>query len=228
MTADAQERPVDGATVSGRIAAIHDRIRCAGGDPAVIELLGVTKGFGPDVVPVALGAGLRILGENYAQELITKAAWLAERPGLGQVAWHFIGQLQRNKVRLLAPYVSLWQSIDRPELVAAVARLAPAAAVLIQVNTTAEPQKGGCAPAEVADLVEGAQAAGLVVQGLMTVGPTETDTDPRPAFEMLRGLVDRLGLTTCSMGMSDDLEQAVQEGTNMVRIGRALFGPRPR
>ena len=106
------------------------------------------------------------------------------------------------------------------------ARRAPGAAVLVQVDATGEGQKSGCPPAEAPALVERAQAAGLDVVGLMTVGPTDPGADPVPAFAATRALLDRLGLAVCSMGMTDDLEAAVREGSTMVRIGRALFGPR--
>ena len=230
----------DGALVARRLAALRERIRSAGGDDRAIEVVGVTKGFPPPIVGAALAAGLTSLGENYAQELLAKirlaggsgsAAGCVGAPDArrgipGEVSWQFIGALQRNKVRLLAPYVQRWQSIDRPTLVDELARRAPGARLLLQVNTTGEPQKSGCAPDDVGPLLERATSAGLVVEGLMTVGPTDLEASPAAAFRLLRGLVDRHGLRWCSMGMSDDLEIAVREGTNMIRVGRALFGPR--
>ena len=213
--------------VSERLAALHQRIRRAGGDPAAITVVAVTKALPPEVVASAIGAGLRVLGENYAQELAAKAEWLAARPQLGAVAWQFIGHLQRNKIRLIVPHVACIQSVDRPEVVDELAKRAPGASILVQVNTTAEPQKGGCPPAEVEALCARAVDAGLVVQGLMTVGPTGEE-NPAPAFATLRQLVDRLGLQVCSMGMTDDLEVAVGEGSTMIRVGTALFGPRIR
>jgi hypothetical protein len=212
--------------VAERLAAIEARIRSAGADPAAIAVVAVTKGFPPPVVGAAVGAGLRLLGENYAQELLAKVAWLADRREFGDVSWQFIGHLQRNKVRQLAPSVSCFQSVDRPELVDELARRAPGAHILVQVNTTAEPQKAGVAPPDTAALVRRATDAGLVVDGLMTVGPTD-DTSPRPAFAQLRRLCDDLDLAVCSMGMTEDLEVAVGEGSTMIRVGTALFGPRP-
>ncbi len=100
--------------------------------------------------------------------------------------------------------------------------------MLIQVDTTGEPGKGGCTVGEVAALVERATERGLVVCGLMTVGPTGADSEAaRPGFRRVRALVDDLGLAVCSMGMSDDLLVAVEEGSTEVRVGTALFGPRP-
>jgi uncharacterized pyridoxal phosphate-containing UPF0001 family protein len=165
-----------------------------------------------------------MIGENYAQELLDKRA-VAQDAGL---AIHFIGRLQSNKVRLVADAVAVWETVDRPSLVDEIARRGPGATVLIQVNATGEPNKGGCPPDDVRLLAERARAAGLMVDGLMTVGPTEGGAEAaRPAFRVVRSLVDELGLVTCSMGMTDDLEVAVDERTTRVRLGTALFGPRP-
>ena len=188
-----------------------------------VDVLAVTKGFGPDAVTAAADVGLRAIGENYAQELVTKAPTAAAR-GLDV---HFIGQLQSNKVGRLAGLVDVWETVDRPRLVEAIARRAPGATVLVQVDTTAEPGKGGCPVDAVPALVDAARRAGLVVAGLMTVGPTTGGAEAaRPGFRVVRRLVDELGLRTCSMGMSDDLEVAVEEGSTEVRVGTALFGPR--
>jgi pyridoxal phosphate enzyme (YggS family) len=208
-----------------RLAVVRRRIADAGGDPTAITVVAVTKTFGPEVVRLALQAGLRDLGENYAQELVAKAAAGAGAP---TPRWQFIGHLQRNKVRHLVPHVHRFQSIDRADLVDELGHRAPGARLLFQVNTTAEAQKAGCAPGDVGALVERARSAGLVVEGLMTVGPTDAAVSARPAFALLRRLVDDHGLDICSMGMTQDLEVAVGEGSSMLRIGRALFGPRHR
>jgi pyridoxal phosphate enzyme (YggS family) len=211
--------------VTARLAVVRERIREAahrGGRPgAAIRLVAVTKGVGVPAVTEALAAGVSELGESRAQELLSKAPALAD----WTPAWHFVGRLQRNKVPALAPVVTLWQSVDRPEAGQAIARRAPGARVLVEVNVGGDPKKGGCAPSLAAGLVESLSAAGLAVEGLMTVPPL--GADPRPAFAALRELGDRLGLVELSMGMSDDFEVAVEEGATMVRVGRALFGPRP-
>jgi pyridoxal phosphate enzyme (YggS family) len=208
-----------------RLARVHERIAAAGGDPAAITLLAVTKGFGPEVAIAAADAGLVDLGENYAQELVAKAP---EVSAAGfDVRWHAIGRLQRNKVRSLAGIVSLWQTVDRVDLGAEIAKRAPGAAVLAQVNVSDEPQKGGCAPAEVGDLVAALRDLGLEVGGLMTVGRTGAPAEARAGFTILRRLADDLELPIRSMGMSGDLDVAVAEGSTMVRVGAALFGPRP-
>lgn len=204
-------------------ARIRDRIAAAGGDPAAIRLLAVTKGHGADVVRAAAAAGLVDVGESYARELLGKAEELD-----GQVAlrWHFIGQLQRNKVRALALRVHLWQSVDRVALGAEVARRAPGAAVLAQVNLTDDPRRGGCPPADAPELVAHLRDLGLDVRGLMAVAARGGPDVARAGFRTVRALADRLELPERSMGMTGDLELAVQEGTTMVRIGTALFGTR--
>lgn len=205
---------------------VRDRIAAAGGDPATVTVLAVTKGFGPEVALAAARAGLVELGENYAQELVAKAPVVAAGYD-GAVRWHAIGRLQRNKVSALAEVVSLWQSVDRPELGDEIARRAPGARVLVQVDLSGEPAKGGCAPAGVPALVARLTDAGLAVDGLMGMGPVGPAESARAGFALLRELADGLALPTRSMGMSDDLEVAVEEGSTMVRVGRALFGARP-
>jgi len=186
-------------------------------------VLPVTKGFGPDAVRAAAGAGCAAIGENYAQEVAAKAPVAA---GLG-LAVHFIGQLQTNKVRHLAGAVAVYETVDRARLVVELAKRAPGAVVLVQVDTTGETGKGGCPIGTVPDLVAAARDAGLVVDGLMTVGPTTGGPEAaRPGFRAVRRLVDELGLRTCSMGMTADLDVAVEEGSTRVRVGTALFGPR--
>jgi pyridoxal phosphate enzyme (YggS family) len=211
------------AAVAANLAGVHDRIRAAGGDPGRVTVVAVTKGFGPEVARAALDAGLSVLGENYAQELLDKVAALAPaRP-----SWHFLGRLQTNKVRHLAPHVALWQSVDRPGVVREIAKRAPGAAVLVQLNLSGEPQKGGAALADGPALVGLARDEGLDVRGLMGVGPAGEPEDARPGFERLVALADALELPERSIGMSADLEVAVRAGATMVRVGRDLFGPRP-
>jgi uncharacterized pyridoxal phosphate-containing UPF0001 family protein len=143
---------------------------------------------------------------------------------------HSIGQLQSNKIKQLAGIVDVWQSVDRLALLTEIAKRSPhsGAEVLIQVNATGEDGKGGCAPAEVGELVHSAFDLGLSVMGLMTVGPTQQDpVMTRSAFRLLRMLVDEHELRHCSMGMTGDLEIAIEEGSTMVRVGSALFGNRP-
>jgi pyridoxal phosphate enzyme (YggS family) len=213
-------------SVAENLASLREQIaECAthaGRDPGDVSLVVVTKEVDVDRVREAIDAGVRDFGENRAQELLPKARELGARLG---VQWHFIGRLQRNKVSSLAPYVTLWHSIDRVELGESVATHAPNARVLVQVNVGAEPQKGGCAPDQMPRVVDELQQRGLQVEGLMTVPPA--GIDPRPCFAELRNLAEAQGLRTLSMGMSGDFEQAIEEGATIVRIGSAVFGPRP-
>jgi PLP dependent protein len=208
-------------TVAAAVAAVRQRVEAAGGDPERVRVIAVTKGHGLDAVQEALDAGLSDLGESYAQELVGKAQQLEP-----DVRWHFIGGLQRNKVRLVAPFVHLWQSVDRLSLAAEIARRAPGAAVLVQVNVTGLEHQSGCPPGRVASVVEGCTDLGLDVRGLMAIGPQGPDDVVRAGFRQVRELADRLGLPERSMGMSGDLEAAVAEGSTMIRVGTALFGPR--
>ncbi|MGK2949945.1 MAG: YggS family pyridoxal phosphate-dependent enzyme [Acidimicrobiales bacterium] len=208
------------------LARVRERIADAGGDPDAVRLVAVTKGHPVEAVQAALAAGLLDLGESYAQELVAKADELAELRPEARVRWHAIGGLQRNKVRLLAPHVALWQSVDRLSLAGEIARRAPGALVLVQVNVSGAEQQGGCPPARVASVVEGCRDLGLEVRGLMAIGARGTEEEVRAGFRQVRELADGLELPERSMGMSGDLELAVAEGSTMVRVGTDLFGPR--
>lgn len=213
--------------VAERLAVIRARIERAGGDPGVVRVVGVTKGFDASAVRVAAEVGLVDLGESYAQEMVTKVDAAGPGTRWPDVRWHWVGRLQRNKVRQVAGHVALWHSVDRASLGAEIARRAPGAAVLAQVNTSGEDTKGGCPPEATAALVADLRAEGLDVRGLMTIalrGPEGATA----CFRTLRRLADDLGLPERSMGMSDDLEAAVAEGATLVRIGTALFGHRAR
>ena len=188
-----------------------------------MRVVAVTKGFGPEAVLAARQAGLVDLGENYAAELVGKAAADAGDDG---VVWHFLGAIQRNKVAQLAPLVGLWQSVARAAEGERIARFAPGARVLVQIETTGLAGRNGCPPDAAAGLVAELRDVGLDVRGLMTVA-APGESAARDAFATLGRLADHLGLEERSMGMTDDLEVAVAAGSTMVRIGRALFGARP-
>ncbi len=211
--------------VEARLVALQRTIETAGRDPGSVKIVAVTKGHGPQACEAALAAGLTDLGESYAQELLGKAGL----PQLSGARWHFVGGLQSRKVRDLAGSVQLWESVDRPKLVAELARWAPGAEVLVQVALSPEPGKAGCPFDGVADLVAEASRAGLVVGGLMGVGPTVGGPEAaRPGFRRLARTAAELGLRTVSMGMSADVSVALAEGATAVRVGTALFGPRPQ
>jgi PLP dependent protein len=230
--ADAPAELVDRLrTIRGRIARAAEAV---GRDPSEVRLIAVTKTHPPAVVRGALAVGLEDLGENRVDELLAKQDGVTAR-------WHLVGQLQRNKVRSVVGRVALVHSVDRSTLVDAIGRRAVDAGlvqdVLIQVNVGDDPAKGGCRLADVGELVSyAARTPGIRVTGLMTVPPlpgdgVAPDEAARPFFRRLREERDQLqgrfpDLVELSMGMSDDLESAVQEGATMVRIGSALFGSR--
>jgi pyridoxal phosphate enzyme (YggS family) len=214
--------PATLAAVEVRWGQLQQRLARLGADH--VRVVAVTKGHGPWAVAAARAIGLVDVGENYAQELLAKAA---QFPDAG-LRWHAIGRLQRNKVRKLAPVVSLWQSVDRLALGYEIARCAPGAAVLVQVNVSGEPQKGGCPPAEVDTIVHGLRTEGLDVRGLMAVGPTGPPELAAVPFREVVAMADDLGLPERSLGMSADLEVAIEAGSTMIRVGSDLFGPRIR
>ncbi len=209
--------------VAERLALVRDRIEAAGGGDS-IKIVGVTKGHPIAAVRAGLAAGLVDLGENYAKELAEKAEAIASDSA--PVRWHMIGQLQTNKVRTVVPHVAMVQTVDRTSLVTELGKRAPGLPVLVQVNLSGDPARGGCSWDEAADLVEAAAEAGLRPDGLMGVAPQAVDADVRAAFARLAALRDRLGLVELSIGMSGDLDIAVGEGATMVRIGTAVFGER--
>ena len=248
---------VDPGDVAARVREVRRRIAAAGGDERRIRIVAVTKGFGPDAVRAAVAAGVCDVGENYADELVAKHAAAeapaaappaapaptatatavdapatatnaaAAPPPEGGSRWHFLGRVQRNKVRRLAPVVHLWQGVDRAAAGREIASRAPGARVLVQLNLSGLERRNGCAPADAPGLVDELRAMELDVVGLMAVGPGGPPENARSAYRDLAAMADRLELPERSMGMTDDLEVAVEEGTTMVRVGRALFGARP-
>jgi PLP dependent protein len=204
-------------SVAENLAALRERI------PEHVTIVGVTKQQAGDVVHEAVAAGLFDLGENRADGLIARAAANPDE----RVRWHFLGQIQRNKIGKVAPYVSLWQAVDRAELGPAIARHAPGASVLVEVNLTDDPNRGGTSLAAVPALVRDLRADGLDVRGLMAVGPLGHPEAARPGFTAVVRCADELALPVRSLGMSDDVDVAIACGSTMVRIGTALFGARP-
>ena len=211
-------------SVAENLASVRERIVRAERDPDDITIVAVTKGFDVSVCREAIAAGLRILGENRVHEALAK---MEEVPG---AEWHLIGHLQTNKARVAAGRFALIQSVDSIRLAEALAKIAPAQAVLVEVNVAREPQKSGADPDHALDVIE-AVARTLDLRGLMAMGPSHGD--PAPAFVELRKLRDeaeqRLGksLPILSMGMSGDFEAALASGSTMLRLGQVLFGPRP-
>jgi pyridoxal phosphate enzyme (YggS family) len=219
-----------------RLALVRETVaRCqaARGWHHPVRIVGVTKTHGPNVVKAAVGAGIRDIGENRVQEALHKQEALQELP----VDWHLIGTLQRNKARHVVGRFALIHSVDREDLAAELNRRLAAAdrrqPVLIQVNCSAEPQKGGVSPDELPGLLdELAPLDRLEVRGLMTMSAfTDDEAEQRRAFRLLRELRDageQAGhrLPELSMGMSGDYPIAVEEGATMIRLGTVLFGER--
>lgn len=223
----------DAAAVSERLAQVRARIVSAGGDPAAVRIVAVTKGFDVSAVAAARSAGLTDIGENYGAELVDKAAALdlcdSSSPGgpASPVRWHFLGAVQRRKVRDLAPVVDCWQSVWRRSEGEAIAGHRPGATVLVEVDVAGIAERPGVSWGEAPALVDALRGLELDVRGLMAVAPLGAAEAARPSFRQLAQLAEDLGLAEVSMGMTDDLEVAVSEGATMVRVGRALFGPRP-
>lgn len=209
--------------IAERTATVRDRLdRSAGPD---VSLLAVSKAHPPTTAWAAALAGHSDLGENYAQELTAKAEFLEER-GV-EVRWHMIGPVQSNKVKLLAPVLGWWHTVDRPKLVRGIANHSPGATVLIQRNLSGDPNKAGCATTEVEPLLGLASEAGLNVAGLMGVATDGPLDQVAAEFESLVLQADELGLPERCIGMSADFDVAVAAGATMVRLGSMLFGSRP-
>jgi len=200
---------VDAGDVAARVSEVRRRIAAAGGESYADELVAkharVGKAINGDVTNGCTN-GDAVDGEGSR--------------------WHFLGRVQRNKVRRLAPFVHTWQAVERYAAAQEIARRAPGARVLVQVNVSGEPQKNGCALADAPELVDGLRGLELDVVGLMAVGPAGPPDNARYGYRQLAAMADLLELPERSMGMTDDLEVAVEEGTTMVRVGRALFGAR--
>ena len=195
-----------------------------------MKLLAVSKTKPESLVREAYAAGQRDFGENYVQELVAKAAALADLPDL---RWHLIGPLQRNKVKQVVPVASLVHTVDRAALAEELSKRAAAAGrtvrVLLEVNVAGEASKAGCSPDEAPALAAAVRSLpGLSLGGLMTIPPDTEDRElARPYFRRLREIRDAIGdLPELSMGMSHDFEIAVEEGATIVRVGTAIFGSR--
>jgi len=220
--------PPTSELIASRLADVHRRLRAAGRDPDSLRIVAVTKGWQAETVEAARVAGLLDVGENYAQELVAKAGPGPHEPSApGEVRWHFLGPVQRNKVKRLAPVVASWHGIDRPLAADAVAAASPGVEVFVQVNLTGIPGRPGCSEDEVPALVEHCRSRPLAVSGLMTVAPAGDRAAARDCFRRLAGMARQLRLRELSMGMSDDFEVAAEEGATTLRLGRVLFGPRP-
>lgn len=219
------------SAIAARVVEVRARIDAAcaraGRSPRDITLVGVTKTHPSHVVAAAFAAGLRDFGENRVQEAAPKIADLRRRDLAP--AWHLIGHLQRNKVAAAIDLFDILHSVDSIRLAETIsARASRRVRVLLEVNVTGEPSKFGISPNEAPVLAERIGGMpNIELTGLMTVAPEVDDPeDARPVFRTMRHLRDAIGLRELSMGMTGDFEVAVEEGSTLVRVGRALFGAR--
>ncbi len=224
-------------TIADRWRAVRTAVDAAcvaaGRDPASVTIVAVSKLHPASAVDQAAAAGVTDAGESYAQELVAKQLEVR-----AAVRWHFIGRLQRNKARLVAGKVALVHAVDSLELAVELGKRGLAAgtaqSILAAVNVGGETQKTGVEPAAAPAFIAALRAVvGVRLDGLMTMPPPVDDPElARPAFRALRLLRDQLAtpaspLPHLSMGMSDDFAVAIAEGATLVRIGTAIFGPRP-
>jgi pyridoxal phosphate enzyme (YggS family) len=234
----------DAAIIAEQASRVRERIEAAcaraGRDPADVTLVAVTKTHPIEVVQAAVEAGLTELGENRVQDLVAKSDAVPGLSAGGTVRWHLVGHLQRNKARDAAARADLFHALDSVALAEVLDRKAGEAGrvleCLVQVNVSGEDSKAGVAPAGAHDLVDTIGAfPNLFVSGLMTIAappvePGDLERLVRPQLASLRELRDRYAgparLTHLSMGMTDDLDVAVEEGATLVRVGSALFGER--
>jgi pyridoxal phosphate enzyme (YggS family) len=231
-----------GDNLQGVISRIARAAAAAGRPPGSVRLLAVSKTHPPARIAEAYGAGQRAFGENYVQEALEKMDALAGLLGTEparEVEWHLIGPLQSNKTRAAAERFDWVQSVDREKIARRLSEQRPAALaplnVLIEVNLSGEASKSGIAADGAADLARAVAALPrLHLRGLMSIpAPSSDRAEQRAAFRAVYELFERLRregleLDTLSMGMSDDMEAAIEEGATMVRIGTAIFGPREK
>ena len=214
------------AAVNGQVA---QAAAAAGRAAGSVDLVAVSKTYPAAVAAAAIGAGHRVFGENRVQEALDK--WSDLKQEFPDVKLHLIGPLQRNKVRPAMALFDAIETLDRPSLARALAnemeRSGRRPDVYIQINTGEEAQKAGVAPAEADDFIAACRDDyGLVPRGLMCIPPAKAE--PSLHFALLGQIARRNGLQELSMGMSADFEIAIRFGATLVRVGTAIFGPRPR
>jgi pyridoxal phosphate enzyme (YggS family) len=217
-------------SAASRLAAVNERIahacKVAGRKADEVTLVAVSKTHGAGAIEPLLAAGCRVFGENRVQE--AQAKWPALREEHPEVELHLVGTLQSNKADDTVALFDCIHSLDRPSLVTALAKAMDRAGrrvpCFVQVDIGEEPQKGGCAIAELPAMLEQALGAGIPVIGLMCVPPL--GIEPAPFFALLDKLARDNGLEGRSMGMSGDYETAIMLGATHVRVGTALFGER--
>jgi hypothetical protein len=216
--------------IAENLVAVEARIRAAcqsaGRNRNELTLVAISKTFSADKIDEAIAAGVSDIGENRVQEARDK------RPQVrGRARWHLVGHLQSNKAKDAVRLFEVVETVDSVDLAEKLGRAAESAGkaqdVLLQVNVGDEPQKSGVAPAEVESVARAVRGIGAVrLLGLMALPPVGTPEQTRRYFRELRAMRDQIGLEHLSMGMSEDFEIAIEEGSTMLRIGRAIFGAR--
>jgi PLP dependent protein len=206
---------------------IHNAVERSGRQRSDVTLIAVTKKFPAAVTLEAFALGLRHFGENYVQEFEGKHAALASLTG---AEFHLIGHLQSNKTRIAAELFQVIETVDSEKLARRLDQVGKPLEVMIEVKLSEEESKAGSAPDELPGLIDAIrQCTNLRLTGLMTMPPWSDDpAQTRPYFQRLAALARMHGLPKLSMGMSHDLEAAIEEGATHIRVGTALFGPRPK
>jgi len=215
-------------------------VKILSGLPAGVGLVAAAKGRSAEEILEAVKAGVRIIGENYVQEAEEKysrcGVWRFPDAASGKVRWHFIGHLQKNKVKRAVRIFDMIETVDSPGIAEAIdkscAEIEKVMPVLIEVNSGKEKNKSGVLPEDAENLIKDISGFGNIkVSGLMTMGPAlKNPEDYRPYFRATKILFDKiksgLDIKYLSMGMSDSYQVAIQEGANLIRLGTLIFGPR--
>jgi len=186
-----------------------------------VTLIGVTKGFTHEEVNIASELGIKNFGENYAQELLRKNPLVDP-----EISWHYIGQLQSNKIRKISHLVDVWHSVTSLKLAREIHQRNDQAQILLQVSLMGPSNSKGFEVEQLPQLISDLRDMNIDVSGLMTMGVPGDMVATRVAFKKLRKLADTFELPECSMGMSDDFEIALESGASMIRVGSAIFGNR--
>ena len=186
-----------------------------------VTLIGVTKGFTHEEVNIASELGIKNFGENYAQELLTKNPLVDP-----EISWHYIGQLQSNKIRKISHLVDVWHSVTSLKLAREIHKRNDQAQILLQVSMMGPSNTKGFEVEQLPQLISQLRDMNIDISGLMTMGVPGDMVATRVVFKKLRKLADTFELPECSMGMSDDFEIALESGASMIRVGSAIFGNR--
>lgn len=223
--------PASSPSVAVRLRDVRSRIEraCARSrrEPCSVTLVAVTKVFPASIIREAYDAGLREFGENYVQEMESKAPELRDLAG---ARFHLIGHLQSNKARKAGELFSVIQTVDSPKLARRLDEGGRPLDIMLEVKLSSEDAKSGADPTELPALIDAVRATkNLRLLGLMTMPPWSDDPEPsRPYFRRLRELAAQFDLPNLSMGMSHDFEVAIEEGATHIRVGTALFGKRKK